>query len=77
MLSIYLRYMINEAAMSGLPNVRGFVVVSSRTKHNIGQLCNRIYDEAWALRAPGITFTTVGFTTLQLIWDKLVCVCLR
>ena len=47
-------FMVREAATSGLPNVVGHIEVSAKTKYNIEELANKIYNTAWDLKAPGL-----------------------
>ena len=46
--------MVREEATSGLPNVVGHIEVSAKTKYNIEELANKIYNTAWDLKAPGL-----------------------
>lgn len=50
---IYYRFMIREASMSGFPSVIDTMEVSCKTRPTIAKLANKIYDTAWALKAPG------------------------
>lgn len=51
---VYRRFIdITDHDKCGLPRVMDFMVVSTKTKLNIKNLCNRIYDIVFSLRCPG------------------------
>lgn len=46
---------VSDQDKCGLPRVLDSIVVSTKTKLNIKNLCNRIYDVVFSLRCPGST----------------------
>ncbi len=45
--------MVPDADKKGLPKVVDTIFISSKTRHNVRQLCDLIYKTAFELRSPG------------------------